>query len=81
MTMQVLSAEQLMPMPLTCSGCRHWTPAGTQTLADTDRSGTATGRCGRFAETRAGTARPRCNICWEPAAIGQSIMEGTTADD
>jgi hypothetical protein len=79
--MQVLLSEQPMPTPLTCSGCCHWTHTGTQTLADTDSSGTATGRCGRFAETRAGTARPRCNICWEPAAITQPLSDRTMADD
>jgi len=39
------------------------------------------GRCGRFAEIRPGTARPRCNICWEPAVVAQLIQDAAIADD
>lgn len=75
--MQVLSSERLMPAPLTCSGCRHWTHLAFTTPADTERAG----RCDRFAETRPGAARPRCNICWEPAAAVHPVQGGAMADD
>ncbi|MHB8647863.1 MAG: hypothetical protein ACYDAR_18940 [Thermomicrobiales bacterium] len=61
--MQIMPSERVIPAPLTCSGCRHWAPIAAQTPANSETSG----RCGRFAETRPGAARPRCNICWEPA--------------
>lgn len=61
--MQIIPSDQPVPAPLTCSGCRHWMQAATGIGADSE----PTGRCERFEETRPGTARPRCNICWEPA--------------
>lgn len=64
--MQVFVSEQ--PMPLTCGGCRHWGAVASFALPDNALAG----RCGRFAEIRPGAARPRCNICWEPAVVAPS---------
>jgi len=75
--MQVLSSERPILAPLTCSGCLHWSQTVFSTPPDTEIAG----RCGRFAETRPGAARPRCNICWEPAAAVQLIQTGIRADD
>ncbi len=74
--MQVLPSERPMPVPLTCGGCRHWGAMTARIDADTEQAG----RCGRFAETRPGTARPRCNICWEPAVIARPVRDGILAD-
>lgn len=62
--MQVITPASAMPQPLTCSSCQHWQGVAAHTPAEGER----VGRCGRFAEIRPGTARPRCNICWEPVA-------------
>ncbi len=70
--MQILSSERPMPAPLTCSGCRHWAHIAFNAPSDTELAG----RCGRFAETRPGAARPRCNICWEPVVAAQPIPTG-----
>jgi hypothetical protein len=75
--MQTVSTEHALPMPLTCSGCRHW--GAVTARAESESAGT--GRCGRFGEIRPGAARPRCNICWEPAAIAQPLSDRTMADD
>ncbi|MGI8687490.1 MAG: hypothetical protein ACR2M3_02830, partial [Thermomicrobiales bacterium] len=75
--MQILPSERPMPAPLTCSGCRHWAHVASTTLSDTELAGCA----GRFAETRPGAARLRCNICWEPAVAIQPIQTGTLADN
>lgn len=76
--MQILPSERLMPLPLTCSGCRHWGAITAQTHGQSEI--VAVGRCGRFAEIRPGAARPRCNICWEPAAITQFAEDETLTD-
>ena len=65
--MQVLSADQPMPIPFTCGGCRHWEVVASLAFPEAAPAG----RCGRFAEIRPGIARPRCNICWEPAVAAQ----------
>lgn len=75
--MQTLRFEQPMPRPLTCGGCRHWEAAPASVAAEF----VEIGRCGRFAEIRPGTARPRCNICWEPAVAAPRIQDGTRAGD
>ena len=75
--MQILPSERPIPAPLTCSGCLHWSQTTFSTPPDTDM----TGRCGRFAETRPGAARPRCNICWEPAAVVQPIRTEVITDN
>lgn len=74
--MQVIPSESIMPHRLTCSGCQHWERVTTHTLGDTEPMG----RCGRFGETRAASARPRCNICWEPASITLAAQDGMLAD-
>lgn len=60
--MQVIQSSQSVPLRLTCSGCSHWQRTAAYGIVDTDEAG----RCGRFGETRPASARPRCNICWEP---------------
>ena len=60
--MQIIPSESIMPLRLTCSGCRHWQEI-TGPMRDAAES---MGRCECFGETRAANARPRCNICWEP---------------
>ena len=70
--MQVLRSESPLPTPLTCSGCRHWDVVAAHALSEAEQSG----RCGRFAETRPGTSRPRCNICWEPAVAARPVQDG-----
>ncbi|MCA1667595.1 MAG: hypothetical protein LC793_09455 [Thermomicrobia bacterium] len=72
--MQILPSERPLPMPLICSGCRHWGAITAQNET------AAVGRCGRFNETRPGAARPRCNICWEPAAVAR-VAEGQLLTD
>lgn len=62
--MQALHSEPAIPIRLLCGGCRHWQKTAIRAMPD----GGVLGRCGRFGENRAGTARPRCNICWEPPA-------------
>ena len=62
--MQRVSSERMTPMRLICSGCRYWEHMTFQTSADAESAG----RCGRFGETRLASARPRCNICWEPSS-------------
>jgi hypothetical protein len=74
--MQILSSDYMIPERLTCSGCRHW----GRTAADTRAEAKAAGRCGRFGETRPADARPRCNICWEPAATIASAQDTALAD-
>jgi hypothetical protein len=55
----------MIPQRLTCGGCHHWERAALDSRAEDEM----VGRCGRFGETRPAGARPRCNICWEPAAL------------
>lgn len=76
--MQVLSTERPMPTPLTCSGCRHWDAITAQTNGQSET--VSVGRCGRFAEIRPGATRPRCNICWEPAAVARPIEDEALTD-
>jgi hypothetical protein len=61
---QTIPSDYTMPQRLTCSGCRHWQETAMQRLGGAE----ASGRCDRFGESRPATARPRCNICWEPVA-------------
>ncbi len=75
--MQILPSEHPMPAPLLCRGCRHWTPLASNTPSETALAG----RCGRFAETRPGAARPRCNICWEPAVAARPVPDDALVDD
>jgi hypothetical protein len=67
--MQTVPSERPMPTPLLCSGCRHWEAVASPARSDAENIGIGVGRCGRFGETRPGAARPRCNICWEPAVV------------
>ncbi len=62
--MQQLHNEPAIPIRLLCGGCRQWEETAIRALS----GGDVVGRCGRFGESRVGTARPRCNICWEPSA-------------
>lgn len=75
--MQIVSSEHAMPARLTCSGCRYWARAAFEVPMDAELAG----RCDRFAETRAASARPRCNICWEPAAAAPAVRDTVLADD
>ena len=52
------------PLRLRCGTCRNWDSASIRALLD----GEMVGQCARFSEARVVGARPRCNICWEPAA-------------
>jgi len=70
--MQVVTPESAIPRRLICSGCAHWERAA-------GAEGDGPGRCGRFAETRPADARPRCNICWEPA-LRQAAYDVTLVD-
>ena len=74
--MQVIPSERIMPPRLTCSGCRHWERVVAHTLGDAEPAG----RCGRFSETRAASARPRCNICWEPAPVTPPVQDEVLAN-
>jgi hypothetical protein len=67
-----------MPTPLTCSGCRHWGVIASPARADSESTGI--GRCKRFGEIRPGAARPRCNICWEPATIAPPALDRLLTD-
>lgn len=75
--MQIVSSAGVIPQRLTCSGCRHWERIAFQFSANAEPAG----RCGRFAETRPADARPRCNICWEPAAVALTVPDRVLTDD
>jgi len=75
--MQIMPSQRPTPIPLACSGCRHWSAMDAYTASHIEE----TGRCGRFAETRPATSRPRCNICWEPAVAVLPAQNGALADD
>jgi hypothetical protein len=62
LSMQEITPQSSTPTRLTCGGCRHWEETSIRTVP----AGESVGRCDRFSETRSITARPRCNICWEP---------------
>lgn len=66
-----------MPRPLTCSSCHYWQEIALATLPTNEH----TGRCGRFSELRLGSARPRCNICWEPAVVDAPTEAAVATDD
>ncbi len=70
--MQTLPIEIRTPPRLHCGTCRHW-QCGSASPPDDEPMG----RCGRFSETRAEAARPRCNICWEPSmtTVGDSATD------
>ncbi len=68
--MQVIPSEQALPVRLACGGCRHWKERAGQSLTDTTETA---GRCARFGEVRSALSRPRCNICWEPAATSSTF--------
>jgi hypothetical protein len=72
--MQIVSSDYALPERLMCSGCRHWERSTVDSRAEAE----ATGRCGRFGEARPASARPRCNICWEPAT--PSVSDTALAD-
>ncbi|HEY7909435.1 MAG TPA: hypothetical protein VIC60_11200 [Thermomicrobiales bacterium] len=74
--MQVMQSSLDVPRRLSCSGCRHWERTAASGRVDMDEAG----RCGRFGEARPASARPRCNICWEPAAPGSSAQDTALAD-
>lgn len=74
--MQIIPSERPIPAPLTCNRCRHWGALAAHTLSEAEQSG----RCGRFAETRPGASRPRCNICWEPAVAAPPSQISTLTD-
>lgn len=74
--MQVIPSEYMAPRRLICSGCQHWERATGYALGAMEPMG----RCGRFGEMRAASARPRCNICWEPASVAPPAQDDTTAD-
>ena len=74
--MQVVASGHIVPERLFCSGCSHWAHLASDTRTENE----ATGRCGRFGEMRPANARPRCNICWEPAAIAPPISDTALAD-
>ncbi len=63
--MQDVTTDAVMPVRLLCGGCSHW----EETMIRAVPGGEPVGRCDRFGESRPGTARPRCNICWEPRAL------------
>lgn len=56
---------------LRCVTCRNWELTTLRALPD----GEAIGQCLRFSEARRGSARPRCNICWEPAVVALYVVE------
>jgi hypothetical protein len=74
--MHVVSSDSLTPQRLTCSGCSHWGRAASDLCTEVE----ATGRCDRFGEMRPADARPRCNICWEPAATIPVAQDTALAD-
>lgn len=78
--MQMLPSERPMPTPLTCSGCRHWGLVASLARSGTEKIDAGAGRCGRFGEIRPGAARPRCNICWEPAVAARPAQDGIFTD-
>ncbi len=63
--MQVMQASSSAPQRLACGGCHHWEQIAADARTDAD----VTGRCDRFGDMRSASARPRCNICWEPALV------------
>lgn len=75
--MQIMPSSQDIPQRLSCSRCSHWERTAAYDLIDADEAG----RCGRFGETRPASARPRCNICWEPADATPSLRDMVLADD
>jgi hypothetical protein len=74
--MQVIRSEYAIPQRLTCSSCHHWQKAVGHPRDEVE----SVGRCGRFGETRAATARPRCNICWEPATAVPPVQDDMHAN-
>lgn len=74
--MQTVASEPAIPVRLLCGGCRHWEETAIRAMPD----GGVVGRCGRFGESRTVTARPRCNICWEPPSPPRRAVT-PTADD
>ena len=59
------------PPRLRCGTCRNWDPTSIRAMPD----GETVGQCARFSESRVIGARPRCNICWEPATSSLHLAD------
>jgi hypothetical protein len=74
--MEQITTESANPIRLLCGGCRHWEETAIRAVP----TGELVGRCDRFSETRFSTARPRCNICWEPRSSALRAVEANTGN-